>query len=532
MPDQNVGSSNSLTSDPDSYGTGNGPFFKLGTLTNNDSDTDAEYVILEFNALVDNTPTGSNDAGDSRDNNFQVYINDQPNGNRSNSVRIYIAEPLLSLNKSAVIDPSRDAGDTVTYTLTISAASGDNRSTAFDLHLTDTFDAYLTALSITSVTSTQGSTCNGGATFSHNGGVFTGNTLTFTASCLDPGKSITITVRGTVAANTPVGYAIPNTAKLTWTSLPGTGTSSNATGSSTPGSSGALNGERDGSGGINDYAASSSVGTSLALPQIDKRQPSPVAYAIGEQVTFNILITLPEGVTRALTLVDNLPAGLRYVSHRMITTAAASGGLLTADYNGSFTQNPPTVTCSGTCASGDDITLDFGDATTVADNVTTNNTFLVQVTAIIVNESSNQNNTTLTNTATVSWSGGTTSDSVSVSVIEPELNITKAADDITPAYSQILTYTLTVSHLPTSTATAHDIVVTDTVPSGLTYVSGSISAPTGWATNDTNAPTLTWTCSAPCSLPVGNTANLTYQVTVNSPPGPPNPGDTLTNTAP
>lgn len=532
LPDQNVGSDNSLTADPDSYGSGTDPYFKLGTLTNNDSDADAEYVILEFNALVDNTSAGSNDTGDNRTNNFRVFINGVQNGNASNNITVRIAEPLLTLAKAVTTAPT-DAGDSITYTLTISAASGADRATAFDLVLTDAFDSYLTGLSVTNVTTTQGATCtgNGGGTtsFSHNGGSFTGNTLTFTATCLDPGQSITITVSGTVAATAPAGYTIPNTANLTWTSLPGTGTSPNPTGSTTPGGSGAGNGERDGSGGINDYTASGSANAPLAAPQIDKLNPVPTQYAIGQQVTFNILITLPEGLTPALNVADNLPLGLRYVSHQVITTAAASGGLLAADYNGTFTNSPPIFTCSGTCAGGDDITLDFGDTTTAADNVTNNNAFLVQVVAVVLNESGNQNGTVLTNTATVSWTGGSASDSVDVTVIEPELDIAKAVDDTTPAYGQTLTYTLTVSHLPTSTATAYDIVVTDTIPSGLTYVPGSISAPAGWTTDDTAAPTLTWTCSAPCSLPVGSTASLTYQATVVSAP-PPLPGATFTNT--
>ncbi|MBO9367458.1 MAG: sortase, partial [Chloroflexi bacterium] len=241
-----------------------------------------------------------------------------------------------------------------------------------------------------------------------------------------------------------------------------------------------------------------------------------------------------EGVTQSLVVTDNLPVGLVYVSHSVVTTAAASGGLLAADYNG--TLPAPTVTAPG--GSGDDLTLDFGNVTTAADNVTNNNAFVIFVTARVNNEAGNQNGTVLANTASLTYNDpdtGTTTiadpTAENVTVLEPELNIVKSADDTTPAYGQTLTYTLTVSHLASSTSTAYDIVITDTIPTGLTYVAGSISAPAGWTTNDTAAPTLTWTCSALCSLPVGNTASLSYQVTVNGPPGPPNPGDVLTNTA-
>ncbi len=827
LPDPNVGSSNSLTNDPDVYNTGTDPYFKLGTLTNNDSDADAEYVIVEFNALVDNTSTGSNDAGDSRYNSFRVLINGTQNGPNSNSIRVVIAEPLLNLMKTIVTAPA-DAGDPITYTLTISAASGTNRATAFDLTLTDAFDSYLTGLSVANVTTTQGATCigNGGGTtaFSHNGGSFAGNTLTFTATCLDPGRSITITVTGTVAANAPAGYTLPNTANLTYTSLPGTGTSPNPTGSTTPGGSGASNGERDGSGGINDYLASSSASLNLNTPQIVKQAPTPAGYPIGATVTYPILITLPEGVTRNVRVTDLVPAGMQYLSYSLDTAA----------FNGSFANNPPNI--SGGTTNGDDVIFDFGDITTTDDNNAANNAFTLYVTLRVLdvpgnaigtvltngaaltytpgtgmtdatvdggtqditvlepiitttksvsptsnvqagdtitytvrftntgtataydvtaedllaqgvtynndascvyfngstttsipvtvtvvsgtltfdgnpsgawdipatdpdsyiectytataqsslhldgnhintvdadwssldgvdsnervyddsvnrpgvdgtqdtasatftspaptfnksnsvseavigqtytvtltltsplgtlrdltitdtlpaglvyvtgsqsvsggispvptfsvsapndgsvpvtltwnfgdavvssspvtitytvrvaNVASNQNGTDLTNTATLTYTDAqgnsqSQTDTATLTVREPELDIQKTVDSTTPAYGQTLTYTLTVSHLASSTATAYDLIITDTIPSGLTYVSGSITVPAGCTADDSAAPTLTWTCA---SLPVGNTLTLTYQATVNSPPPPPSPGDTLTNNA-
>ena len=50
--DNNV--SSNRTSKADAYHGGTDVFFKLGTLVNSDSDPDAEYVIVEFNALVVN----------------------------------------------------------------------------------------------------------------------------------------------------------------------------------------------------------------------------------------------------------------------------------------------------------------------------------------------------------------------------------------------------------------------------------------------------------------------------------------------
>ena len=824
LADNNVGSTNSTSSDVDTYTTGADPYFKLGTLINNDSDADAEYVIVEFNALVDNTAAGSNDAGDTRTNFFRVFINNIQNGPNSNSVGVVIAEPYLTLSKSAAIAPTRDAGDAVTYALSITAASGVNRSTAFDLTLTDAFDSYLTSLSVASVTTTQGATCvgNGSGTtaFSYSSS-FIGNTLTFTASCLDPGRNIIVTVTGTLVSNVPAGYTLPNVANLVYTSLPGpNGTTSNPTGSSTPGASGSGTGERDGSGGINDYAFSANASLNLNTPQVQKQAPTPTAYPIGATVAYPIRITLPEGVTRNVRVTDQVPAGMQYVSYALDTSG----------FNGAV----PAPSVSGGASDGDDVTFNFGDITTADDNLTTNNAFTLYVilrvlnvpgnaigtvltngatltytpgigatdstisggtqnitviepilttaksvappsgvqagdtltytvrftntgtataydvtaqdilaqgvtynndaacvffngstsnpigvtvtvssgvltfdgnpagawdipatdpdsyiectytataqsslhldgdhtntvdadwssldgpdpnervyddsvhrpgvdgtqdtasatfaspapsfdksdtltqavigqtytvtltltsplgtlrnltvtdllpagliyvvgsqsvsggvspaptftvsspndgslpvtltwtfgdavissspitftyTVRVANVAGNQNGETRTNTATLSYTNAqgaprTQTDSDDVTIAEPELDVQKAADDPTPAYGQTLTYTITVSHLAASTAVAYDLVITDVVPSGLTYVSGSITAPSGCTADDSAAPTLTWACA---SLPIGNTLALTYQATVNGPPGPPNPGDTLTN---
>jgi len=539
LPDDAV--SSSATTNDDTYGSGTDPYFKFSDLVNSDNDSDQEFVVVEFNALVLNI--GENQSDTQRNNSFDVMVGGTVRAT-SNTVDIRIAEPSLSLTKAVTTAPT-DAGDSITYTLTITNnSSGDNRATAFDLELTDTLDPYLNITSV-NVASSQTSPCvgpsgSGSTPFTANYSWSGSPTIvTVTATCLDPSQTITVTINATVAASALAGYTIPNPANVTYTSLPGSnGASSNPTGSVTPGASGSGTGERnsqDGVGGVlNDYAATASANAPLGAPQIDKRTPTPASAPIGATVTFPILVTLPEGVTQSLVVTDNLPAGLVYVSHSVVTTAAASGGLLAADYNG--TLPAPTVTAPG--GGGDDLTLDFGDTTTAADNDATNNAFVIFVTARVNNELGNQNGTVLGNTASLTYTDpdtGTTTiadpTAENVTVLEPELNIVKSADDPTPAYGQTLTYTLTVSHLASSTSTAYDIVITDTIPAGLTYVAGSISAPAGWTTNDTAVPTLTWTCSAPCSLPVGNTASLSYQVTVNGPPGPPNPGDVLPNTA-
>ena len=100
LADANVGSSNSSSADPDSYAAGTDPFFKFGTLVNADSDDDLEYIVVEFNALVDNTTTGSNDYGDALSNTFVPQVNNPSGvltsvGANSGAVAVNVSEPCL-----------------------------------------------------------------------------------------------------------------------------------------------------------------------------------------------------------------------------------------------------------------------------------------------------------------------------------------------------------------------------------------------------------------------------------------------------
>ncbi len=63
-----------------------------------------------------------------------------------------------------------------------------------------------------------------------------------------------------------------------------------------------------------------------------------------------------------------------------------------------------------------------------------------------------------------------------MTIVEPILDITKTVDDDTVAYGQTITYSVNLAHTAASTADAQDLTITDTVPTYLTYVPGSITA--------------------------------------------------------
>ncbi len=145
--DFNIGSDNSTAADPDAYGDGVDPFFKLGTLTNANSDADNEFVVVEFNALVRNV--ASNGTGTVLSNGLRTTIDGTASGPDATPVTVRTAQPSIpvGVNTKTVLPTSADAGDTVTYTVTFTAANGADNADAFEARLVDN----LAALPLTNI---------------------------------------------------------------------------------------------------------------------------------------------------------------------------------------------------------------------------------------------------------------------------------------------------------------------------------------------------------------------------------------------
>ncbi len=505
---------------PAIFNRGTDPVFDLGTVINNDDDPNAETITLEFNALVLNT--NGNNTSVWRGNNFDVSYNNYTD--LSNRVVTYIVEPNITLAKSVTTTPL-DAGDTVVYEIVVTAATGPYRTSAFEVNITDLLDGNLTLTNVSVVAPTA---------FTDNSNIL-GNQVDVMISRLDPGQLATVTVTATVNSSTPSGEIIPNVADVTYTSLPGpNGTTGNSTGSDTPGNSGDGDGERDGSNtpARNDYFATDNANVNLAEPTFDK-QVSPTDYIIGEQITFDLLVTLPEGVTEDLIVVDDLPVGLAYVSEQVITTNAGSP-LLSADFNGTLAA--PTVNALG--GDGVDVSWDFGaTTTTVGDNVTTNNSFVIQVTAVVLDVFSNQTGDTLTNTGTLTYTRNGVSrdivDTQDVNLIEPVLAIAKTL--VTPIPSPLdagtnISYQIVLQHDATSLADAYDVVISDAIPAQLTGISNVTVNATGIAAPsfDLTGNDLRLPAAGTFDLPQGATVTITFDATIG---GTAVPGQQIDNDA-
>lgn len=501
------------------FGEGHDPWFDLGTITNSDSDSNQEFVVLEYNALVMNL--AGNQDGANLANRYQVWVGGSQISESTDAI-VTVKEAGLTLDKThSSIGVDVDAGDTITYTVTIRNESGaptNSHAVAYDARFVDSLPApFLSGLTLVSVT------LDGGPAGEINNSA--GNTLDITIPRIPLDSVVVITYRATVDISVTPGQAIDNTGNLTWTSLPGpNGSSGNATGSDTPGAAGSETGERDGSGGVNDYAVSDTVPLGIGDPSFNKslegssaNHTAGAALAIGETVTFGLIVTLPEGTTPALRVVDDLPPGLAYVdgSYEVVTQTSppAACGSLTANFGGSVPA--PTLTANPGVG-GADVTFDFGSITTNGDNDPDNNTFLICFEAVVLNEVGNQQSPPpLSNNATMTVGGVDYGDSEEVNIVEPALSIAKSISDSQPAPGQVVTFTLTITHDGTSTADAFDALVSDDLPAGLSLDLASVTAtPSGGVSGVSDNSSGNRLELFVASFPQGGSLTVTYQATV------------------
>ena len=507
-----------------------GTEFSFGDVTNADSDGDDEFLVVEFNALVANSP--GNNIGNDRNNTFTALSGGTDLNGSSNNVQVRIAEPVVSVSKSAAPNTG-DAGDVIAFTLTLNSGGGANNSAAHEVSLVDALPAGLANLR--NVNISPSGACTGLSTFDNSAG----DTLDLLFSVLQPGCTVGVTFDADLTASVGPGSVVTNSAASTWTSLPGmAGTTVNPTGSATPGATGSASGERDGSGGVNDYSATGNanvtvpgVGLIKSVVATDEPQtgaggfrPAIDDLVVGESATFEIVATLPEGTTPQLVITDTLP-----FTNGVMRLDAASvisvGANLTAD-----DPTPPPIISDSQLADGidDTVSFDFGQVVNVADGVVdAEDGVVIQVTATLVDVAANANGDALTNTALVQFGPGlNASDSADVDVVEPVLAIDKTGSINQGDAADAVSFTVTLNHTPGSAADAHELLFTDSLPPGLNLNPASIQVISGPAfdtnTSAGNTVELNW-----ATLIQTDTIVLEYEATLQNTVM---PGETLTNT--
>ncbi len=469
---------------------------------------------------------------------------------------ISIVEPKLVITQKASTDGNSlpgqvDAGDLVTYTITIRNGNTASDFNAFDISFSDILPAELSALSIRSVGYAGGATNNGGSDFT-----ITGSALTTTTGAnidIPKGGSITLVVDGLVNSNAANVADFTNTAEVRWTSLDGS--SNAAQPNERTGADGVFN-----NGSLNDYRQRSNLkllvvfGANISHVGGLPDTPTPAitdesqAVAVGEIIRYRTGFLLAEGVTNGATVKVALGAGLTFVNDGTATIGLLSDLPMDNAPNLTTGANPDIVGSVGSLP--ELIAADLSNTTTAPLSPVRINTANPREIVFSLGDLSNTDldsnkeviyldfNVRVDNSGAVDTSkslsasaklfsggGGTLIDKTQVineNVVEPNLrNLQKTVTDFDPNTSGSTgTATITLAFSNEGDGAAYDSRLTDAMSGGSNYQLQSLkingidvlgSLPPGVTVNDAGGITANFS-----ALAIGSTVELVYTVEVSN----------------
>ena len=423
-------------------GSGKSVRFTMAVITNTpDGDVGNDHFDLTLQCVVLNDATNYN--GKIWSN--QVTVADGFSTNTTSSEAYTIVEPIVMIGHALSPVSGLDAGDMVTVTLFVTNSSA-ALADAFDVVVLDTlslacFDP--STLVMETPESGWGITTNvvGGTNLEYRffslantplpvNTVVTNRFTVRLAQGISPNQVITNAVEllasDTINGTPPEGIPCRSTTSVkTYLSLTVT----------------------------NVAIAKTFLGTSEtnAADSVDQN------VQVGETVSYRLAVTLPEGTISNLVVTDLIPRGMQYVTNRV--NVSGFGGTL---------GSPMGLVSNGN--SGAPVSFVFSNNTVVVTNNNTgDNTFLIDVDAVVLNTNINYgtsmgSRTFFTNSSIVSFAGNTlavTNGSVVVTNIEPVIAISKIFSTNWMDAGDVVTVTLVVTN--TGLATAFDLVVTDAV---------------------------------------------------------------------
>ena len=488
------------------FGSGNNPEWTFGNLVNNEVDANAEYILIELNAVA----VGDQNNNQNRNNSFELRSNEGNSPLGTAGVKFVLPE--LKLTKSAAPN-NVDAGDIVTYTVTLEHEA-DSLADAFDIAFVDILDdTYLeNFVFLTGPVAPAGETCTAANVMTDTTDPFdtdnSGAGIDITFDALPEGEICEITYSARIKTSVTPGTDIDNNASTDYDCLAGTGTDPNVTGSS-PGADCDLN--------VSDVATidvqivendKSIVSTSLAHTTetgSGTAAGSPRLLSIGETIRYRLEIRLPEGMAPDFIVTDTLPAGLQFITGTeaiafvaegagiSATPAVACGAGVLNQVGDETTLSGITPNCTinaagGPFVSGTDPVFDLGDL--MNDDMDADQEFVViEFDALVLNELVNQEGTDLNNTFSVSIDGSNngTTNTIFAEVVEPQMMCAVTAvpnplDNLTNTMPTVsLTYTLTNNGGATAFqagAGAPNPFVID-LPAGLQNIANLVVTPTG-----------------------------------------------------
>ncbi|HEX2891099.1 isopeptide-forming domain-containing fimbrial protein [Vineibacter terrae] len=340
----------------------------FGTILNRvDNVQDLNDVLtIEVDARVPND--ARNAAGDTLVNTAQVFVNGSLFS--TNTARAEIVEPDVLIAKQ-VSQPTGDAGDEVTFTVTI-APSQTMTGPAYDMVLNDLLAPGL-VLVPGSVTASRGTIVLGNGATDTQVRVIAGTGV----AMLPDTPAVTITYRARLTDSIENGQTIVNTASLTYDSAPSTSARPYAA-AATSQVIGLLQPDLEKTVVLTDVPQTeTSEGTDPAIEDVNQ----------GETVVYRLTARLGEG-TQSVQITEALPAGLRFIDianiqlGSSITGDALVRGIAVTQIANALTFDFGTLVNHGDNVSnaGDDVTIDIvarvrGD--TAAGTILTNDATLL-----------------------------------------------------------------------------------------------------------------------------------------------------------
>jgi len=319
---------------------------------------------------------------------------------------------------------------------------------------------------------------------------------------------------------------------------------------------------------------------STELDTANNTNVSPGQATIGERLTYEVRIEIPEGQIENAVLSDKLDRGLELSSidsikfedsngdAAAITTDSTAAAYSAPDAAGEILAAPITAASAGALSydyqdnSRSEISLDLGSLMNSNDDSTTTEYVVITYTVMVTNDSITDSGDRRNNEAKLDYQvedvnnpgvlvdvESNTDRATEITIIEPKLEIVKTVavngvdstgtdnDEVNPDTAQgdtgdPVTYTMVIQHTGDSDTDAYDTTFTDTIPSGIngvTLVSAIYSGDgSDLAGTDITAAGNAITTSTDFTVELGETVTVTVTGTIA--PGA-NIGEFIDNTA-